>query len=533
MADLPVDASAPVHADADPPAGLLDAFWRYERALMADDVPALDALFADGPQTLRGDAGGLLVGHDAIAAFRRGRGGAPQRRVAAVHVRTIDSAAALVVAELAPAAGGRGQQTQLWRRGDAGWQVAVAHVSGPVPAVDLRIWRRVGTPLLPGERTGPLAGHRVAVKDLFAIAGHRIGAGVPAWLDAAAVEPATASAVQALLDAGAEVTGIARTDELAYSIAGANPHYGTPPNARVPGGLPGGSSSGPASAVALGQASIGLATDTGGSIRVPASYQGLWGLRTTHDRVARDGMLPLAPSFDTIGWLARDRAVLAACSRASAIAAPAVPLPDRLVIAPRLLAALDPPVRDAVEGWAARHGAADEVELGDVAAAQEAFRVVQAFEAWQSDGAWLTAHPGAVSGAVAERFRVAAAIPADEAARARDDLAAHRERFEAALVGAVLVLPSTASIAPQATVDPEEVDRVRTQTLRLTCVAGILGAPALSAPLLEVQGAPLGICLVGPRDSDDALIHRAAGFRFEGTPSPSSKRFLQNGTSRD
>ena len=144
----------------------------------------------------------------------------------------------------------------------------------------------------------------------------------------------TAPAVQALLDAGAEVLGIARTDELAYSIAGANPHYGTPPNARVPGALPGGSSNGPASAVALGQADIGLATDTGGSIRVPASYQGLWGLRTTHGRVARDGLLPLAPSFDTVGWLTRDRALLAACSRVSAIGSPAVAAPERFVVAP-------------------------------------------------------------------------------------------------------------------------------------------------------------------------------------------------------
>ncbi|MGT2425464.1 AtzH-like domain-containing protein [Amnibacterium kyonggiense] len=109
--------TAAVHADAAVPDGLLDAFWRYEAALMADDVPALDALFAGGPWTLRGDAGGLLVGHDAIAAFRRGRGGAPQRRVAAVHVRVLGQDTAAVVAVVEPRTGGRGQQTQVWRRG--------------------------------------------------------------------------------------------------------------------------------------------------------------------------------------------------------------------------------------------------------------------------------------------------------------------------------------------------------------------------------------------------------------------------------
>jgi Asp-tRNA(Asn)/Glu-tRNA(Gln) amidotransferase A subunit family amidase len=511
MPDFEVDDTAPVSADGELP-GLLDAFWRYERALMADDVPLLDALFAPGPGTMRGDANGLLVGHDAIAAFRRGRGGAPKRRIAAVHVRVLGEDAAAVVAELAPVAGGRGQQTQVWRRGPSGWQVLVAHVGGPVPAVDPRIWREVGTPLVRGAGRGPLAGRRVAVKDLFALAGRRIGAGVPAYLDDAGVETRTAPAVQALLDAGGDVTGIAHTDEFAYSIAGANPHYGTPPNGRVPGALPGGSSSGPASAVALGQADVGLATDTGGSIRVPASYQGLWGLRTTHGRVAREGLLPLAPSFDTVGWLTRDRATLAACSRVSAIGAPAVAAPGRFAVAPGLLAGLDPDVRAAFAAWCAEHVEADEVGLGDVAAAQEAFRVLQAAEAWSVDGAWLTAHPDAVSGAVAARFRAAAAITEDDAARARDAIEAHRSRFAGALDGAILLLPSAASVAPQATADAAAIDAVRVQTLRLTCVAGILGAPALSAPLLELDGDPLGVCLVGPRDSDDALIHLAASF---------------------
>ncbi|RIX26422.1 AtzH-like domain-containing protein [Amnibacterium setariae] len=507
-----VDATAPVRADADPPAGLLDAFWRYERALMADDVPGLDALFADGPWTLRGDAGGLLVGHDAISAFRRGRGGAPQRRIAAVHVRVLGQDDAVVVAELVPRTGGRGQQTQVWRRGERGWQVLVAHVSAPAPAVDGRVWREVGTPLVAGSDEGPLSGARVAVKDLFALAGHRIGAGVPAWLASARPEPATASAVQVLLDAGADVTGLARTDELAYSIAGANPHHGTPPNARVPGALPGGSSSGPASAVALGQADIGLATDTGGSIRVPASYQGLWGLRTTHGRVTRDGLVPLAPSFDTIGWLTRDRTTLAVASRVSGAGAPAEPAPERFVVAPALLGDLDPAVQEAFGAWTAAHASAEEVDLGDVAAAQEAFRVVQAHEAWGVHGGWLTAHPDAVRGAVAERFRVAAGITDGEAARARAAVERHRQRFADALDGAILVLPSAASPAPQATADPTAVDAVRARTLRLTCVAGILGAPALSMPLLEVDGAPLGVCLVGPRHGDDALVHRAAAF---------------------
>lgn len=171
---------------------------------------------------------------------------------------------------------------------------------------DTAVWRERGNPLVAGSGSGPLHGVRLAVKDVHAVAGHRLGAGNPAWLAEAEPQRAHSWAVGALLAAGADVTGIARTDEFAYSLNGTNAHYGTPPNPAAPGRVPGGSSGGPAAAVALGQADAGLGSDTAGSIRVPASYCGLHGLRPTHGAVPATGMLPLAPSFDTVAWLARD-----------------------------------------------------------------------------------------------------------------------------------------------------------------------------------------------------------------------------------
>ncbi|UMG91467.1 amidase family protein [Nocardioides sp. TF02-7] len=160
---------------------------------------------------------------------------------------------------------------------------------------DTRVWRERGDPLVAGAADGPLVGETVAVKDLFAVAGFRCGAGNPTLLAEAHPASAHAPVVARLLAAGASVRGIAQTDELAYSLAGTNHHHGTPPNPAAPGRVPGGSSSGPASAVALGEASIGLGTDTGGSVRVPAAYQGLFGIRTTHGAVDREGLVPLAP----------------------------------------------------------------------------------------------------------------------------------------------------------------------------------------------------------------------------------------------
>ena len=498
------------------PDGLVDAVLAYEAALLSDDVAALDAAFAPGPDTLRGDASGLLVGSEAIAAFRRGRGGIGPRTIDRLEVRPIGEDAAIVVVVVAPASGGRGLLTQLWRRGD-GWRIEAAQVAGPAPAIDGRVWRTVGSPLVAGATSGALLGQTVAVKDLFDIEGFTVGAGNPTWLAEAAPADGTAPALAALLAAGASIRGIAQTDEFAYSIAGANPHYGTPPNPLVPGGLPGGSSSGPASAVASGQASIGLGTDTAGSVRVPASYTGLWGLRTTHGAVSRERLLPLADSFDTVGWLARDGETLRLAAAATLGESSIEPSPAYL-IDPRLVAVADPSVQHTFTALTAGL-TAETIDVGDIDELFETFRVVQAADAWIADGAWVTAHPGAVGPGTAARFKLAAAVTRELADSARAAMRAHAARLDGLLGDSVLLLPSAASAAPSVTAPDAELDRVRAATIRLCCIAGLTGRPALSIPLMTVPGpfggdAPVGLCLVGPRGSDVALV--ALGQRLAG-----------------
>ncbi|MEY2847345.1 MAG: hypothetical protein RI885_10 [Actinomycetota bacterium] len=512
------------------PRGLLEAVRAYESALMQNDLAILDAFFAPGADTLRGDAAGVLVGHEAIALFRAGRGGTPRREIVQTHLRVIDDDHAVVVTVGAPERGGRGQQTQLWRRAATGWVIDVAHVSAPPPAVDASIWRLVGTPLVGGASSGPLARRRVAVKDLFEIDGIALGGGVPAHLAESAPATRTAPAVQSLIDAGADVTGVARTDEFAYSIAGRNPHYGSPPNPAVVGGIPGGSSSGPASAVATGQADIGLGTDTGGSVRVPASYQGLWGLRTTHGAVDRGGMLALAPSFDTVGWLTRDAATLHAAAAASlgdsGLTSPddvgpghagagylgagqvAAATPAGFVVCDSVVALADDGVRAAFDATVGGLPGLGSIDLpgGFADVAFEAFRTVQAREAWATHGAWITAHPGALGDDIAARFAWASTVTADDERAAGERVAELRRELEGALAGRTLLLPSASSAAPQVTATAEQNERTRAGTLRLTCLAGILGAPALSVPLLQTGDGPVGLCLVGPRGSDLALI---------------------------
>jgi hypothetical protein len=161
-----------------------------------------------------------------------------------------------------------------------------------------------------GAPDGPLRGLTFAVKDVFDIAGHRTGNGNPLWLETHPPATRTASAVERLLAAGAKMVGKTHTDELAYSLNGENVHYGTPINPRAPGRIPGGSSSGSAVAVAGSLVDFALGSDCGGSVRLPASYCGIYGIRTTHGLVPADGVVDLAKSFDTVGWFARDAAMM-------------------------------------------------------------------------------------------------------------------------------------------------------------------------------------------------------------------------------
>lgn len=495
------------------PTGLLDAFRDYDEALLANDVARLDDAFAPGEHTLRGDGTTTVVGWQAISRFRASRTDVPTRRVTAVHVRVLAEGVAVVVADVASATGSVGLQTQVWQRDAERWRVTTAHVTAPERAVDGATWRVVGAPLVPSPAPGgPLAGETVAVKDLFAVRGQVIGGGVPEFAAAAEPEPAHAPVVAALLAAGASVTGIAQTDQFAYSIAGQNSRTGTPRNARHADRIPGGSSSGSASATARGWTSIGLGTDTAGSIRVPSAHQGLWGLRTTHGLVDTTGVLPLAQSFDAVGWMTRDADLLVRVTDALVPdgAGPASAPADRpaVVTVPALTALAAAPSAHATRRTAAALDATEAGLPGDHEAWFAAFRTLQAHEAWANHGAWITAHPGALGADVAGRFADAATVTDAKADAARAVLDRGRAELRAWLGDRVLVLPTVADQAPPLTADAATVDAHRAATLRLTAIASLAGLPAVAVPLPQAS-----VCLVGAAGSDRRLVRFARTLR--------------------
>ena len=402
----------------------------------------------------------------------------------------------------------------------------------PFPIDDhVGAWTPHGRFVIQGAASGPLAGLTFAAKDLYDVAGQPTGAGNPLWLATHPVPTGSSALVDQLLGAGATLVGKTLTDELAYSINGDNVHYGTPVNVRAPGRVPGGSSSGSAAAVAAGLCDFALGTDTGGSTRVPASYCGIWGLRTTHDLLSRAGLVALNRGFDTPTWLAHDAATFLDVARVL-LPATSTRFTRALLLEDALAQADDAfqPAAQRVFAALSRGREAVRTTVGDSGDALETWRqtyiTASAREAWQEHGDWISANTPGFGAAVAARFAIASGISATAAAQALARQADIRASVRALLgEDGVAVLPSAASAAPPLDASGAAVDEVRSRTFRITCIAGLAGLPQVSLPFVSASGLPVGISLLGPAGSDLALVELAVslwrGLQDSGSDRPS------------
>ena len=366
---------------------------------------------------------------------------------------------------------------------------------------------------LRGSREGPLAGLEFGVKDIYDIAAHRTGFGSPDWLRTHAEAARTAPLVQQLLAAGASMVGKTHTDELTFSLNGENAHYGTPVNVNAPGRIPGGSSSGSAAAVAGGLVDFALGSDTGGSVRAPASFCGIYGLRPTHGRLSLEGVCPLASSFDTAGWFARDAAMLERVGAVLLAEDPDDTTPARLVVADDAFELAGHAATAALQRGLDRVcellGKADRVEVSPDGLRQwlDVFRVLQGGEIWMQHGAWVEEVKPTLGPGVRQRMQWASTISERDVAQARVKREGIARRMTALLgTDTVLALPTLPDIAPMRNADPHATEDFRARALSLLCIAGLARLPQINLPYGKLNGCPIGLSLVGPRDSDMMLL---------------------------
>jgi amidase len=378
--------------------------------------------------------------------------------------------------------------------------------------------------VLPGAASGPLAGWTFAAKDLFDVQGHVTGCGNPDWAQAHAAAGRSAWAVQRLLDAGATLVGKTVTDEISLGLLGINRFDGTPLNPRAPGRVAGGSSSGSAAAVAGGLVDVALGTDSGGSVRIPSSYTGLYGLRPTQGAIPVEGLMTQSPSFDTVGWFARDAERLAALGRVLLPPGPDGDF-DELLVAADAFALADEVVRDGLQQAVHRAGAG--LHVSDVSLAPEglpswcaAQRQLQSFEFGRTFAGWVDRSNPRLSFEVARSLVGALAVQDSDLGAANATRARATAQLEALLGSSrLLCLPTAAVLPVRRDATLSEMGSACDRLLELTCIAGLAGLPQINLPWAETaDGIPIGLSLIGPRGSDRRLLAwacRAAATRHD------------------
>ena len=370
-----------------------------------------------------------------------------------------------------------------------------------------------------GRPGGPLDGARFAVKDLIDVAGVPTRGGTPDWPTGRPVPTAHAWVVSRLLDAGASVIGKTITDEVSLGILGENAHDGTPLNPAAPDRVPGGSSSGSASAVAGGACDFALGTDTGGSVRVPASFCGLYGIRPTHGRLDFSGITVQAPDSDTVGWFARDPALFARIGEVLFGASCPSALPTTLIVATDAFGLAEPAVQAALRPVVGRlasllgHRRDEIMAPPGLTAWQQAQRVLQSSQAWATFAPWLDRNNPRLAFNVARNLVIASMISEGDRTRSALVQLEAKARMRSLLQpGTIICLPTTPFPAPLRGLPLSTLNFLRERMSCLTSHGGLTGVPQVNIPGAVVDGAPVGLSIVGAPGTDLALLAVARAF---------------------
>ena len=381
-------------------------------------------------------------------------------------------------------------------------------------AKDTRVYCIQGPSNLAATAEGVLSELTFVFKDLFDVKGYATGAGNPAWLTSHEPAQQTASVIKKLLAQGANCVGRVQTDELAYSLNGQNIHYGTPVNPLAPGCLPGGSSSGSAVAVANGEADFSIGTDTGGSVRVPASYCGLFGLRPTLGKLALDNTFELAKSFDTAGIFSHDLTILSTVFNVLAEQKQPGEKSTTLYLDSTLANQLSPQRLSGLKHWCVEANiellscnllADTEQTLDDLSLL---FRTIQGFEIIEGHNAWLTEHGDSLDPSIMQRVIWARSITQQQYVEAKAQQQTFQQKLSALFneMHGLWILPTTPSGPPALAMAGDELAEYRSQLMGLTSIAGLAGFPQLHLPMQGLTEGPCGFSLMSIADKEADLI---------------------------
>ncbi|KAA9028576.1 amidase [Niallia endozanthoxylica] len=362
--------------------------------------------------------------------------------------------------------------------------------------------------------TGVLDGLTFAIKDVFDIQGYKSTAGNPDWYRTHSPGKRNAPVIEILLSNGARLMGTTHTDELMYSLNGENSHYGTPVNPNAPNRIPGGSSSGSAVAAAAGMVNFSIGTDTGGSVRIPASYCGIYGFRPTHGMVNIDGVIPLAKSFDTVGWMSKDLNTLLKVGEVFLDhQAPAQDSFSYLYFEEEAWTFIEEESKmillQAASVLEDMGSIKQSLKISTEGLTQwaELFRYIQGIQIWKEHGAWIEQEHPVFGPGIAERFTWTSTLKERDLPALMEKKKIIRQRLSTILKdNGLLVIPTSPGEAPLRHLQEEKREQHRTRTMQLTCIAGLAGFPQITVPFKNQNGVPIGLSFIANRNQDLHLI---------------------------
>lgn len=361
-----------------------------------------------------------------------------------------------------------------------------------------------------------------SVKDVFAIKKYLNTAGNPDWYKTHKPAEEHAAVIEKLLFEGATLKGTTHTDELMYSLNGENHHYGTPINPKTPKRIPGGSSSGSAVAVAANLVDFALGTDTGGSVRIPSSYCGIFGFRPTHGLVSLNGVIPLAKSFDTVGWMTRDSLLL---QKVGDSILPSTDEKDSTSPFKKVILGVEPwKLVDSTVAASFSKGldvlhqvvsniVEEEMTVDGLDIWADIFKTLQGKEIWGEHGTWIEKENPHFGPGIKERFAMASEIMQTAFDKALESQLQIQKQMNVLLgKDGILVIPTAPGPAPLKNGLSGDLDDYRAKVMQLTCIAGLSGLPQITIPIAQVEGNPVGLSLIANRGQDRRLLQFVASY---------------------
>ena len=362
------------------------------------------------------------------------------------------------------------------------------------------------------SNSGSLSGMTFLCKDMCDIKGFKSSCGNPDFYKHSIEALDYAPFLKKILNEGAILKGITICDEFFYSIIGENKHYGTPENLNSPNCVPGGSSSGSAAALTNHDFDFTIGTDTGGSVRVPASFCGVFGFRPTHGRIDLNKVYPMAKSFDTLGWFSNNKPNMLKLGKIFFDNFREIQIEQKNILIPvDIVDDLDQDIKSQFYNYCEyKFKNLKKVQLSSYKKSElaDCFRVMQGYEIKLNILPWIEKYDPKISTEINSRLKMAKIITKNM----YDDAINLRKEFISELdqnlpVESILIFPTIPFSAPIKGQSDDNLSELRKKVMEFTCIGGLSSRPQISIPKFKGSTGPIGLSVLGNKNADETMLN--------------------------